>query len=96
MVLYGVFSLVCKGLHYNQGQVEMLRRVSADCEKVQCVCVYMCMYVVPNWKKNDNNNSTRNYPIAHPSRLDHLVWRLAGLWVACRFESRSGWIFSLI
>ena len=51
MVLYGVFSLVCKGLHYNQGQVEMLQRVSADCEKVQCVCVYMCMYVVPNWKK---------------------------------------------
>ena len=21
--------------------------------------------------KNDNNNLTRNYPIAHPSRLDH-------------------------
>ena len=45
LVLHGVFSLVCKGLHYDQGQVEILRRVSTDCDKVQCVCVCVCVYV---------------------------------------------------
>ena len=44
LVLHGVFRLVCKGLHYDQGQVEILRRVSTDCDKVQYVCV-VCVRV---------------------------------------------------
>ena len=47
-MLHAVFRLVSKGLHYDQGQVEMLRRVSTDCDKViclsvcQCVCTHTC------------------------------------------------------
>ena len=39
-----MFRLVSKGLHYDQGQVEILRIVSADCDKVICVCV-LCVCV---------------------------------------------------
>ena len=44
-MLHAVFRLVSKGLHYDQGQVEILRKVSADCDKVMCVRVrvYTCM-----------------------------------------------------
>ena len=33
--------------------------------------------------KLDNNNTIRIYPLGGLSRLDHQVWRLAGLRVAC-------------
>ncbi|XP_065919777.1 glycerol-3-phosphate acyltransferase 1, mitochondrial-like isoform X2 [Dysidea avara] len=33
IVLHGVFGFVFKGLHYDQGQLEMLRKVSTECNK---------------------------------------------------------------
>lgn len=44
LVLHGVFRLVCSGLHYDQGQVEILRRVSSDCDKVCIACVHVCAF----------------------------------------------------
>ena len=53
-MLHAVFRLVSKELHYDQCQVEILRRLSTNCDKViclsvcQCVCMcYMCvcMYI---------------------------------------------------
>ena len=36
-MLHGVFGFVFKGLHYDQGQLEMLRKVSTECNKVGTV-----------------------------------------------------------
>ena len=44
-MLHAVFRLVSKGLHYDQGQVEMLRRVSTDCDKVICLSVSVCVRI---------------------------------------------------
>lgn len=39
-MLHGVFGFVFKALHYDQGQLEMLRKVSTECNKVSAVlCV---------------------------------------------------------
>ena len=45
-MLHAVFRLVSKGLHYDQGQVEILRKVSADCDKVMCMSVCVCVLII--------------------------------------------------
>ena len=76
-MLHAVFRLVSKGLHYDQGQVEMLRRVYTDCDKVIClsVSVYVCVYTYMSVCvcTNDIICLQNGYPLVFlPTRKSHL------------------------